>query len=32
MTPTNSTVTLVVFREQGRLTLEMPVASRAQFE
>jgi serine protease Do len=32
MTPTNSSVTLVVFREQGRLTLEMPVASRAQFE
>jgi len=32
MTPTNSTVRLVVFREQGRLTLEMPVASRAQFE
>ncbi|MFM8497635.1 MAG: S1C family serine protease, partial [Planctomycetia bacterium] len=32
MTPTNSTVTLVVFREQGRITLEMPVASRAQFE
>ncbi|MEI6240743.1 MAG: trypsin-like peptidase domain-containing protein [Planctomycetia bacterium] len=32
MTPTNSTVTLVVFREQGRITLEMPVASRSEFE
>ena len=32
MTPTGSSVTLVVFREQGQITLEMPVASRAQFE
>jgi len=32
MTPTDRTVTLVVFREQGQITLRMPVASRAQFE
>jgi len=32
MTPTDRTVTLVVFREQGQITLRMPVASRSQFE
>ena len=32
MTPTDNTVTLVVFRDQARVTLRMPVASRAQFE
>ncbi len=32
ITPTNASVTLVVVRNQERITLEMPVASRAQFE
>ncbi|NCA12218.1 PDZ domain-containing protein, partial [bacterium] len=32
ITPTNTTVTLVVVRNQERITLEMPVASRSQFE
>ncbi|NBW97457.1 MAG: PDZ domain-containing protein [Planctomycetia bacterium] len=32
MTPTSSTVTVVVFRDQTRLTLQMPVASRDQYE
>ncbi len=32
MTPTDRTVTLVVFRDQAQITLRMPVASRAQFE
>jgi len=30
--PTNSTVTLTVFRNGGRISLRMPVASREQFE
>ena len=32
MTPTDRTVTLVVFREGARIELSMPVASREQFE
>ena len=32
MTPTNRTVTLSVFRNRERISLEMPVASREQFE
>jgi hypothetical protein len=32
ITPTNTTVTLAVVRNQERITLEMPVASRSQFE
>ncbi len=32
VTPTDRTVSLVVFRKRARLSLKMPVASRAQFE
>lgn len=32
VTPTDRTVSLVVFRNRERLTLQMPVASREQFE
>ena len=32
VTPTNRTVTLVVFRSGERITLKLPVASREQFE
>lgn len=32
VTPVNRTVGLVIFRNRERMTLEMPVASRAQFE
>jgi serine protease Do len=32
ITPTNTTVTLAVVRNQERITLDMPVASRSQFE
>ncbi|MFM8802544.1 MAG: PDZ domain-containing protein, partial [Planctomycetia bacterium] len=32
VTPTDSTVTVTVFRSGERITLEMPVASREQFE
>jgi len=32
VTPVNRTASLVIFRNRERMTLEMPVASRAQFE
>jgi len=32
VTPTDRTVTLTVFRNGGRISLRMPVASREQFE
>jgi hypothetical protein len=32
VTPTNSTVTLTVFRNGERISLRLPVASREQFE
>ena len=32
VTPTDRTVTLIVFRDGRRMSLQMPVASREQFE
>jgi hypothetical protein len=32
VTPTNSTVKVTVFRNGERISLQMPVASREQFE
>ena len=32
VTPTDRTVSLVVFRNRDRISLQMPVASREQFE